>query len=335
MTAFSLKIIAVVAMLIDHMGAVVPEMFGFEPFGVNIFRVIGRLAFPLFVVLLAEGFRHTKSPGKFVMRLGIFALISEIPFDLALRTEVNFLANTNIFYTLFLGGAAIFLYKKARNSQLSTLNSQLSTLNSQLSTLIALPFMLAAFLLSTDYGATGVAFIFAMYAIPGKALRLAVMAGFCVWLHNFTVQLIFIYGPAAMPLLFTAMIPATLATVPIFALYNGNRGRSAKWFFYAFYPVHLGILAVVSAIILSACSVQVSGDSKNFDDAVANWIEALDGENGAILAENTRVAGELIEALGETFPKNSYGKTVFPDFFGGAGIDIYREGNPLLGSIRN
>jgi len=76
--------------------------------------------------------------------------------------------------------------------------------------------------------------------------------------------------------------------------------------------------------------IDITDDTENFDDVIANWLEALDGEKGAILEENARAAGELIAALGETFPKSRSGEIMFPDFFGGAGIDIYREGNPLV-----
>ena len=114
MTAFHLKIIALTTMLIDHLGAVFPGYFGFE------FRVIGRVAFPIYVYLVAEGFRHTKSPVKFLARLGAFAIISEPFFDMAIRGAelpwgVDFLNNTNIFYTLFFGGAAIYAFEIVRN----------------------------------------------------------------------------------------------------------------------------------------------------------------------------------------------------------------------------
>jgi hypothetical protein len=76
MNAFVLKIIALISMLIDHLGAVIPEVFGFAPHDVNVFRVIGRVAFPIFVYLVADGFRRTQNPGWFLLRLGLFAVIS-------------------------------------------------------------------------------------------------------------------------------------------------------------------------------------------------------------------------------------------------------------------
>jgi len=90
MTAFALKTIALIAMLTDHLTIVFPGTFPFW------FRGIGRLAWPIFAFFLAEGFRHTKAPGKFLMRLFVFALVSEIPYDIAMSNSIDFFADTNI-----------------------------------------------------------------------------------------------------------------------------------------------------------------------------------------------------------------------------------------------
>ena len=165
MTAFTLKIIAIVSMLIDHMAIVSPDTFPFW------FRGIGRIAWPIFAFLLAEGFRHTKSPEKFLMRLLAFALISEIPYDLAMGNTINFTANTNIFYTLFLGGMAIRCYEKMK----TWYNWQTMAVLGAI-----LPTALLAEVLTADYGGMGVLFIFAMYAIKPQRLRMAVMGGFAL-----------------------------------------------------------------------------------------------------------------------------------------------------------
>lgn len=232
MTAFTLKLIALTAMLIDHMGAVFPDYFPFW------FRAVGRLAWPIFAYLLAEGFRHTKASEKYLLRLLAFALISEIPFDLALYKQVNFIANTNIFYTLFLGGMAICLYermKERRNWQTMAVITAI------------LPTAILAEILSVDYGGMGVLFIFAMYAIKPKKLRLIAMGAFALSQ--------FIPLAAAYPLgielrwEYFLMIPFALATVPLIALYNGKRGIKSKWLFYIAYPAHLAVLAAIAVMI--------------------------------------------------------------------------------------
>jgi len=250
MTAFHLKIIALTTMLIDHLGAVFPQHFGFE------FRVVGRVAFPIYVYLVAEGFRHTKSPLKFLLRLGAFALISEPFFDMAIRRAqlpwgVDFLNNTNIFYTLFLGGAAIYALQLVRTKLTPVIENIAADILSIAPLIVCM--WIAETVLTSDYGAYGVAFIFLMYVIKPPKLRLAAMAVLCVYQHqNLVRQLVnylFFDGTFLAPTVFFMMIPATLVTVVLVAFYNGRRGPSFKWFFYASYPVHLLILGVVSLLI--------------------------------------------------------------------------------------
>ena len=157
MSAFVLKIIALAAMFTDHLYIVFPDVFPFW------FRGVGRLAFPIFVYLLADGFRHTKKPERFLMRLLAFALIAEIPYDIAFGNQINYIANTNIFYTLFLGGMAITLYERFKERRKWQTMAVLTAI---------LPTVMLAQILSVDYGSMGVLFIFAMYAIKPMTPRL-------------------------------------------------------------------------------------------------------------------------------------------------------------------
>ena len=104
MTSFALKIIAIVSMFCDHFGDAYIGSFSF-------FNLIGRIAFPIFAFQISEGFIHTKSIKKYFLRLGIFALISQIPFWLFAH---KFLGpndlSLNVFFTLFLGLLGIYLY---------------------------------------------------------------------------------------------------------------------------------------------------------------------------------------------------------------------------------
>ena len=121
MTAFAIKVIAAFCMLIDHIGAVFPE---YTP---AFFRWIGRIAFPIYAYMIAQGCRRTKNINKYLLRLGVFALVSEIPFDMAFMHytdvergftwNINFLRNTNVFYTLFLGAACIAIYEKMKTKK--------------------------------------------------------------------------------------------------------------------------------------------------------------------------------------------------------------------------
>lgn len=105
-------------MLFDHIGEVFPAS---TP---DVFRFIGRIAFPIYAYMIAQGCKYTRNINKYLIRLGIFAIISEIPFDIAfmhyktmddnLHLNIDFLHNTNVFYTLFLGVACISVYEKLK-----------------------------------------------------------------------------------------------------------------------------------------------------------------------------------------------------------------------------
>lgn len=121
MTSFMLKIIALICMSIDHIGAVFPM---FTP---SVFRDIGRIAFPIYIFLMAEGVDRTKNINKYILRLFVFAIISESAFDLAFNQtymiekgmplQIDFLNSTNIYYTLFISIATINIYEKLKNKE--------------------------------------------------------------------------------------------------------------------------------------------------------------------------------------------------------------------------
>jgi len=277
-STFVLKIIAVVTMFIDHLGVTFPQTFGTEV------RVIGRIAFPIFVYLLAEGFRHTKDVRKFLFRLFLFAVISEPFYDLALRTNwadfpggvvdgivfvlgnISLISDTNIFYTLFLGGMAIVVYD-AVHAKVLPFITQTDDPEHSYSLAVAwqsgcaafipcLPFMAIAELLGTDYGAYGVVFILLMYILNPLKLRLIAMIVLCIWQHATLIRDT-ILGVAAewyidLNLRYLAIL-FTLIPVVLIWFYNGKRGgsshKSVKWLFYASYPAHLAVYALIAFLI--------------------------------------------------------------------------------------
>lgn len=111
LTGFHLKAIALAAMIVDHAGAVFFPQYDF-------LRAIGRTAFLLYAFLAAEGCRRTGNRNRYLLRLGLFALISEVPFDLAFGyilmgnrlPSVDLLSHTNVFFTLFLAVACVHIY---------------------------------------------------------------------------------------------------------------------------------------------------------------------------------------------------------------------------------
>ncbi|HHX11665.1 MAG TPA: hypothetical protein GX731_02500 [Clostridiales bacterium] len=223
MSSFGLKLIAIITMLIDHIGAVfiTPNTTSYL-----IFRSIGRLAFPIFVFLLVEGFHHTRDAKKYLTRLGIFALLSEIPFDLAFYGEFH-MGHQNIFFTLFLGLLLIMLMKEVEIK----FPKNVVVIN-LINALLVIGFSIVAFLLKTDYNFLGILLITAFYLFRGSKVLLV-------------LSILLIFGTP----IGSISILATLSMVFI-ALYNGEKGKSMKYFFYIFYPAHLLILFLISKYVI-------------------------------------------------------------------------------------
>lgn len=200
--SFQLKCIAILTMFIDHMGAV------FFP-GELMFRYIGRIAFPIFAFLLVEGYFHTRDVRRYMFRLGLFAVISEIPYDLAFRETVLEFEHQNVFFTLFIGVAMMYALEKSLQWQAKAAEVLLA--------------MWAASLLCSDYRYKGILLIAVYYFLRGRKREEFVLGAGWNFLWNWEIQG---YG--------------ALASVPI-AMYSGQRGRSMKYFFYLFYPLHLAV----------------------------------------------------------------------------------------------
>lgn len=230
-TGSTLKIIAIICMLIDHTAATLLEPYMYQNFNdkiymlYNILRGIGRLGFPIFCFLLIEGFIYTRSKVKYVIRLGIFALISEVPFDLALFGSLHDNSHQNVFFTLFIGMVVIIIIDK-----LLSVNSIHKIVRYLLCIAIAFLGMYLAKLLKTDYDMLGVITIVIMCFLRNN--KTAEMYGGCMTLTC---------GTLFEAYAFFALIPT--------ALYNGKRGLRIKYFFYIFYPAHLLILAGIAKLL--------------------------------------------------------------------------------------
>lgn len=228
----SLKLIAVVTMLIDHIAATVLARFLITGAEGDIstgwyvlyqaMRSIGRIAFPIYCFLLVEGFIHTRSRKKYALRLFLFALVSEIPFDLAFSSKVLEFGYQNVFFTLFLGLATIMLLSEAEKRQEWGIGLRILVFAG-----IIVAGMLAAYALKTDYSYYGVMCIVVLYLFRGRRV-LQVLAGCASF--------------------FWWELPAVLAFIPIY-FYNGKRGWNIKYFFYLFYPVHLLVLYFICAAL--------------------------------------------------------------------------------------
>ncbi len=216
-----LKCLAAVSMLLDHIGAVLfPDVIWL--------RYVGRLAFPIYCFLIVEGFFHTRSLVKYMLRLMFFGLISEVPFDIAFYGTVMYSDYQNVFWTLLLGLMAI--------SFMDLLREIRPLIRIPLQMLIAVPFGITAQLMHTDYRWIGVALIGIMYIFR-------------------SVEVVKILGSAVVVLpVFSTSIEyiGLLSFIPLH-FYNGKRGFShpvTKWAFYLFYPVHLIVLGYIAEFVV-------------------------------------------------------------------------------------
>ena len=219
----TLKWIAIVTMFIDHLGLVASAGAPVEVW--RTMRIIGRLAFPIFCFLLTEGFYHTRDVKKYLIRLGIFALVSEIPFDLVVFRRLWYTDYQNVFFTLFIGLFLLYLY-----------NRFLANTQPIYAVMAVISMLCLAFLIHCDYGAEGVLMIYLFYFFRFRPLAMCVSTGLLmVFMGGLEI-----YGIAALPLIL---------------LYNGEKGGRKgesrkgelvqKYFFYCFYPVHLLLLAAL------------------------------------------------------------------------------------------
>ncbi len=214
----TLKLIAMVSMLVDHIGAV------FFPEAIWL-RAIGRLAMPIFSFCIAEGYIHTRDRKKYLIRMGIFALVSEIPFDLAFDGRIG-LGHQNIMLTFFIAILALMLFDMIRGEKPTITQNILATMTILMSAVVA-------FLAQSDYTLFGVLTVFLFYVLRRKhpLLRTAAGVGFLVALRSVGYN-----------------IAAALSFIPL-AMYNGKKGRGLKWLFYAFYPGHLLVLYLIKLIM--------------------------------------------------------------------------------------
>ena len=213
----ALKLIAMISMVFDHAG----DMFFPD---VMWPRMIGRLAMPIFSFFIAEGFSHTRDKKKYLCRLGIFALISEIPFDLAFEGKIGF-SHQNTMLSFFLAVVALMLYDWIQGGTKSEVNH--ASIGKTILGVIAVAAIAAVSLLLHA--------VFLFYVLRQKHPLVRTGVGVAFLALTRTVGYYCTTGLSFIPL----------------AMYNGKKGKGLKWLFYGFYPGHLLLLAAIKHIMRS------------------------------------------------------------------------------------
>lgn len=226
----ALKIIAIVTMFIDHTAAsIFPRMLQsfdyleYREFLIVVYRImrfIGRVAFPIFIFLMIEGLFKTKNIKKYIMRMGMFALISEIPFDLAFTGRTLEFEYQNVYFTLFIGLICMTVVEMIRKKYKDIIIQTVAV------AVVGVVGAVVAELLRTDYGWKGIACIMVMYAFSYNRVALMISGAIS----------------------FAWELTAPLAFIGV-GFYNGKRGLNLKYVFYAFYPAHLLLLYGVVCLL--------------------------------------------------------------------------------------
>ena len=240
-SGFALKWIAIVSMVIDHFGSIVldgvlapywtdgqiaftadmPLLIRSVPMMKTVCDALGSAAFPIFCFLLVEGFLHTHSRLQYGLRMGLFALISELPFNLAHRQTLLYPGLQNVLFTLCIGIFTLCAMAWAEKK----LTGRKALLALSLAGVI-LSGASVAYLIRSEYVFLGIFCIAALYLL--RKNRWVQLLGFC-------------------PLLIAS--PWILLALPPVAAYNGQRGRGTKYFFYVFYPAHFLLFYGVARLL--------------------------------------------------------------------------------------
>ncbi|MGF3227157.1 TraX family protein [Facklamia sp. P12932] len=232
LTAGHLKWLALIFMIIDHTAVVLIEMgifrhqsdYSYEFLSqmvsvYEIMRNIGRLAFPIYLYLLLEGYHHTKNLKRYFMRLGFLAVISEIPFDLAFADQVFYWSHQNVFIELLIALMLFVSLDYFKDRWLMRLVS------------VGLCFGLA-YLTMADYDLFGILAALIFYFAYGKRLReaLAVLPAFA----------------------FEYFMPTVFLSSLFILFYNGKRGRVQQAFHYWAYPGHILLLYLIKLMLFKS-----------------------------------------------------------------------------------
>ncbi|PLS19639.1 hypothetical protein CVD28_04265 [Bacillus sp. M6-12] len=202
-----IKILAILFMIIDHVG------FIFYP-GVEVLRIIGRLAFPIFAYQIAQGYIHTSNYPKYMWRLWLFAIVSQVPYTLAF--------DTFRFNTLFTLVIALFLIDKLAKKEYYWIF-----------TIVAIPYFI-----DVDYGLFGIALPAIFYLTRNKKIVSALLGLIAVLVYIY-FHPVFIEVYSIIGILLALYFPTSKIKV-----------KMGKYFFYWFYPAHLALLFVCKMIFL-------------------------------------------------------------------------------------
>ena len=235
LTSNALHLLAMGLMLCDHLWLTMAS-------GNEWMTCVGRLSFPIFAFLLSEGYFYTKNRKRYGLRLLLFAVLSEIPFNLMVGGRPIPPPQQNVLWSFLICLVLIYWNESARLSGKRWLR-----------VLVACGSVLAACLLGiltlVDYVHGGILTVLVFYFFRDRNWKCFLAQLVCLGFIN----LVMLAGPVfelslpGMTISFPRQGFALLALIPIW-LYRGERGSRSKALqlsYYLFYPLHLFILGIV------------------------------------------------------------------------------------------
>lgn len=234
-TSFSLHVLATMCMLCDHLWGTVVQ-------GNDWLTCIGRISFPIFAFLIVEGYFHTGNLKRYVKRLTLFAVVSEIPFNLAMGSRFFYPVHQNVLWTFLLAIAMILINEKARTSGRIWLRILTATATIILGSIIGLITMV-------DYYHAGILTVLVFYFFRGRKWWNYIGQLVCLAYINLEMLggLSYEFQIMGQTHFFAQQGFALLSLIPIW-MYRGQRGfhhKAVQYAFYAFYPLHLLILGTI------------------------------------------------------------------------------------------
>ena len=255
--SFTLHILAISFMILDH---------SWNVFFVNQNQIwmnlLGRLAFPIFAFMLVEGFYKTKNRSKYLKRIFIFAVISEIPFNLLVSTSVFgspsiFFPYNNVLWTFGIALYMLVLFEKIKNKDNLPVTVKIFG-----KIIISILAMFITRLIVSDYREYGIMMVLVFYFFRSKkwwnfiaqVILLAWINIFLIWGYNVTLNC------------FGNEINVSSQSFAIFSLvfiwlYNGKQGihnKITKYMFYSFYPLHLLLIVMIYIFLRNTSFIELN-----------------------------------------------------------------------------
>lgn len=229
-----LKLIAIIAMTIDHIADLIYPGFSSEPVSI-LLHIIGRLTAPMMWFFICEGYHYTKSPKKYILRLFLFAVISHFAYCFAFG--INFVPfrtgifnQTSVMYPLFV--AVLVLWLQDTDTGMKDWLKQI------------IIFLLVWSAFPADWSCIAVLSITAMYRNRGNLKKQ--MMFMMIWVFLYAIVSFFFVNK-----IYGLIQPFVILVYPLLKQYNGERGKMkwTKWLFYIYYPAHLIVIGVLRILI--------------------------------------------------------------------------------------